>query len=67
VAGIALMEVVGGLLPTGDGAQMFTRPDVGLSDALQALAILVVAGVLAGLAPAQRALQISPMMALRSE
>jgi len=67
VAGIALMEVVGGLLPAEGGTQMFTRPDVGLSDALQALAILVAAGLLAGLAPAQRALQISPMMALRSE
>ncbi|HWN83129.1 MAG TPA: ABC transporter permease [Candidatus Udaeobacter sp.] len=67
VAGIALMEVVGNLLPTGGEMQMFTRPDVGLSDALQALAILIGAGLLAGLAPAQRALQISPMMALRSE
>ncbi len=67
VAGIALMEVVGGLLPTGDEASMFTRPDVGLSEALQALGILVAAGLLAGLAPAQRALQVSPIVALRSE
>jgi putative ABC transport system permease protein len=67
VAGIALMEVVSGLLPTGEGAQMFTRPDVGLSDALQALAILIAAGLMAGLAPAQRALQVSPVVALRSE
>jgi ABC-type antimicrobial peptide transport system permease subunit len=40
---------------------------VGLSDALQALAILIAAGLMAGLAPAQRALQVSPVVALRSE
>jgi putative ABC transport system permease protein len=67
VAGIALMEVVGKLLPEGDGTRMFTNPDVGVSEAFQALAILVAAGVLAGLAPAQRAIQISPVVALRSE
>ncbi len=67
VAGIALVEGVGRMLPSGDGARMFTNPDVGIGQALQALAILVTAGLLAGLAPAQRALQISPIMALRSE
>jgi putative ABC transport system permease protein len=67
VTGIALMELVGRLLPPGDGTRMFTNPDVGVGDALQALAILVAAGVLAGLAPAQRALQVSPVVALRSE
>jgi putative ABC transport system permease protein len=67
VAGIALVEGVGRMLPSGDGARMFTNPDVGIGQALQALAILVAAGLLAGLAPAQRALQISPIMALRSE
>jgi putative ABC transport system permease protein len=66
VAGIALIELVDRLLPPG-GARMFLNPDVGLSDALQALGILVAAGILAGLAPAQRALQVSPMAALRSE
>jgi ABC-type antimicrobial peptide transport system permease subunit len=29
--------------------------------------VLIGAGILAGLAPAQRALQVSPMLALRSE
>ena len=67
VAGIALIEVVGNVLPQGNASRMFTNPDVGVSEALQALAILVAAGVLAGLAPAQRALQVSPVVALRSE
>ena len=66
VGGIALMELVGNLIPAGDNT-MFTNPDVGDAEALRALAILVGAGVLAGLAPAQRALQVSPMVALRSE
>ncbi len=66
VAGIALVVGVGKLLPPG-GAGMFLDPDVGVGEALQALAILVAAGVLAGLAPAQRALAVSPTVALRSE
>jgi putative ABC transport system permease protein len=67
VAGIALMELVARLLPAGDGARMFVDPDVGVGEALQALAVLIAAGLLAGLAPAQRALQVSPIVALRSE
>lgn len=66
VAGIALVVGIGRLLPPG-GAGMFLDPDVGVGEALQALAILVAAGVLAGLAPAQRALAVSPTVALRSE
>ena len=67
VAGVALMELVGNLLPADGGNTMFTNPDVGIGEALRALAILLGAGVFAGLAPAQRALQVSPMVALRSE
>ena len=67
VAGIGLVELVGRLLPPGDSVRMFADPDVGLGQAFQALAILIGAGVVAGLAPAQRALQVSPIVALRSE
>jgi putative ABC transport system permease protein len=67
VAGIVLVEMVGRFLPPGDGTRMFANPDVGLADALQAFAILVAAGLVAGLAPAQRAVQVSPIEALRSE
>lgn len=67
VAGVAVIEVVGRMLPEGDGARMFTNPDVSIVEALRALAILICAGVVAGLAPAQRALQVSPVVALRSE
>jgi putative ABC transport system permease protein len=67
VAGIAVMEIVGQLLPPGDGTRMFANPDVRVKEALEALAILIAAGILAGLVPAQRALQVSPIVALRSE
>lgn len=68
VAGIGLIQLVGNLLPQGgDSNIMFVNPDVGVGQALRTLAILMAAGVLAGLAPARRALQISPMEALRSE
>ena len=49
-----------GCLPSGDGARMFPNPDVGVGEALRALAILIGAGVLAGLAPAQRAVAGQP-------
>jgi putative ABC transport system permease protein len=67
VGGIGLIVGVGRLLPPDAGVGMFVNPDVGVGEALQALAILVVAGVLAGLAPARRALAVSPTVALRSE
>ncbi len=67
VAGIGVVELVRRMLPPGDGARLFVNPDVGLGQALQALAILIGAGLLAGLAPAQRAMQVSPIVALRSE
>jgi len=68
VAGIGLIQLVGTLLPQGGGDNMmFLNPDVGVGQALRTLAILMAAGVVAGLAPAKRALQISPMEALRSE
>jgi putative ABC transport system permease protein len=66
VAGIALVTLIARLIPQ-DGTGMFTSPDVAVGQALKALAILIAAGVLAGLTPAQRALAISPTVALRSE
>src|SRR5678815_1246719 len=47
VAGIAVIVLVGRLLPQGDGATMFVNPDVGVAEALRALAVLVAAGVAA--------------------
>ena len=69
-AGVGVLELVNRLLP-GAGAsgepQMFQNPGVTFEVAMQALAVLVVSGVLAGFAPARRAVSITPMAALRSD
>ena len=46
---------------------MFVNPTVGVDVALEATLLLVVAGTLAGLAPARRAAQVRPIEALRAE
>jgi len=66
VAGIGLLELVSQNLPTG-GGMMFLHPGVDLMVALKALGILIFSGALAGFIPAQRALEISPVEALRTE
>lgn len=67
VLGIGTLELVNAALGEGGGGMMFQNPDVDLSLILRAFAILVVAGVIAGLIPAQRAVSISTVDALRSE
>jgi len=64
VLGVGLLEAVSSALGTGAG--MFYNPSVDIGVALKALAILAVAGVLAGLMPANRALQVNTAEALRS-
>lgn len=66
VFGIGLLEIVDRSLPPG-GATMFVHPGVDLTVALKALGILIFSGALAGFIPAQRALEISPVEALRTE
>jgi putative ABC transport system permease protein len=66
VIGIGLLELVSSSIPQGDGT-MFVNPGVDLAVALKALGILILSGLLAGLIPAQRALEISPVEALRAE
>jgi putative ABC transport system permease protein len=51
----------------GGEVGFFSRPEVNLSVALTATAILVIAGALAGLFPAMRAANIKPIEALRAE
>ncbi len=69
-AAVGVLELVNRLLPAaaaGGEPQMFQNPGVTLAAALQALAVLVISGVLAGLAPARRAVSITPVAALRSD
>jgi putative ABC transport system permease protein len=68
--GVALLELVNKVLesqpPNADRA-FFKNPEVSISIALVSLTILVLAGLFAGSIPAQRALQIKPIEALREE
>ncbi len=64
VLGVAVLEVVAANLPGGD---YFRNPEVDLRIALWATVVLVVAGTLAGLAPALKAAHVQPIEALRDE
>jgi putative ABC transport system permease protein len=69
-AGVATMEGISAVLaaaPAAGQPTMFRDPGVMLGDALWALLVLVAAGTVAGLIPAQRAVAVSPVVALRSE
>jgi putative ABC transport system permease protein len=46
---------------------MFNNPGVDFRKAITALIVLVFSGALAGLIPAQRAVQLKPIDALRDE
>jgi putative ABC transport system permease protein len=66
--GVFVIELVAYLMESnGVRTEAFLRPGIELSSALQALAILVLAGVLAGIIPARRAVSISPVDALRAD
>lgn len=63
---IWMLDVLAQLLPQGDDA-VFTRPIIHFWTAIGALLILVAGGLLAGWIPAQRAVAIKPIDALREE
>ncbi len=66
--GVLLLESINkALVALGADLQFFNRPEIDLRVALAALAVLVVAGGLAGLVPALKAARVKPAEALRSE
>ncbi len=65
VLGIGLLELLDSLI--GDSAEMFLNPTVDLNVALKALTVLIISGAIAGLIPANKAVAIKPVEALRSE
>jgi putative ABC transport system permease protein len=68
LAGMTLMDLVAGLLArSGSEPDMFSNPGVDLASAGQALAILVISGLLAGIIPARRAIRLTPVQALRAQ
>ena len=68
VIGVGLTELVSAAMKrTGGGSEFFKNPEVSLTVALTALAVLIVSGALAGLIPAKRAVSIKPVEAIRNE
>jgi len=68
--GVGLLELLNQILLSAQksGDELFFRnPEVNLTMALAALAVLVIAGIIAGLIPASRAIKIKPIDALRDE
>jgi putative ABC transport system permease protein len=64
--GIGLNELLGVALQ-GDASEIFLNPGIDLKAGLNALLILVIAGAIAGLLPAQRAVRVKPIDAIREE
>ena len=71
MTGIAFATIVlfgvNKLLEGGSDDMMFANPSVDLGVVTVALIILIVSGLLAGLIPAQTAIKVKPVVALRSE
>lgn len=66
--GVLLLEGVRAIMSMGDGeSSLFIPPFISMGKALIALLVLSVSGLLAGLLPAFRALQIKPIDAIRDE
>jgi putative ABC transport system permease protein len=66
--GVFLLELINHLLgSSGAKTEMFVHPGVDFSVAVTALTILIIAGALAGLIPARRAVSVKPIDALRYE
>jgi putative ABC transport system permease protein len=68
VIGVGLLELVSFAIRSS-GAQMpyFMNPEVDFGIAITALVLLIVVGILAGLAPAMRAAKITPIEAMRAD
>jgi len=65
VAGVAGLELMARYASTRDGP--LAAPSIDLGAALMAVLVLIVAGLLSGIAPARHAARISPVAALRAE
>lgn len=65
IAGIGLLELIDNMI--GQDGGMFMNPTVDITIAIKALLILIVCGALAGLIPANKAISIKPVEALRGE
>lgn len=64
-AGIWLVEAIN--MAIGEGGEMFKNPEVDIKIATTALIVLIVSGAFAGLLPANRAVRVKPIDAIRQE
>ena len=68
VIGVGVIELIDyALVSMGTESDMFYNPEINFKAAIQALEVLVVAGIFAGLIPAYRAVKMKPIDALRNE
>lgn len=66
--GVGLLELINYLLEnSGAGTEMFLHPGINFNVAVTSLCILVIAGVVAGMVPARKAVSVKPIDALRYE
>jgi putative ABC transport system permease protein len=65
--GVGVLEILNRILQSGGDEMFFRNPEVNLTMALSALGVLVIAGIIAGLIPAKRAISIKPIDAIRDE
>ncbi|MCK5857660.1 MAG: ABC transporter permease [Bacteroidales bacterium] len=66
IVGVFTVEGINLMLQGSDGG-MFSNPEVDINAALKTIVIMVVAGAFAGFLPANRAVRIRPIDALRTE
>ena len=65
--GVGLLEVVYIALSSGGDEVFFKRPEVSFSMAVASLSVLIISGIIAGMIPARRAVNIKPIDAIRDE
>ena len=69
-AGVFLLDVVNNAMASGGGSSnetFFSNPEIHIGTAVSATVILLFSGLLAGLIPAWRAMQIKAIDAIREE
>ena len=67
VIGALVIYGINALLDANGPVDMFANPSVNLGVVSIALSILIIAGLLAGYIPAQSAIKVKPIDALRTE
>ena len=67
IFGAAVIYGINAILDSVGPVDMFVNPSVSLGVVVGALGILIVSGLLAGFIPAQSAIKVRPIEALRTE